>query len=71
MINRQLYAAYRPMANEEAREPEAQKWAKAMVGDVIDETLRSGGSNSEPAVGGEVRTQHPAVFESMMPPINI
>jgi predicted CopG family antitoxin len=38
VINRHLDAAYRAMADEEAREAEAQEWAEATVGDVADET---------------------------------
>lgn len=38
VISRHLEAAYRAMANEEAREAEAQEWAEATVGDVADDT---------------------------------
>lgn len=38
VISRHLEAAYRAMANEEAREVEAQEWAEATVGDVADDT---------------------------------
>ena len=38
VIGRDLEAAYRQMAKEEAREAEALEWAEATVGDVADET---------------------------------
>ena len=38
VMGRDLEAAYRQMAREEARETEAQEWAEATVGDVADET---------------------------------
>jgi siroheme synthase (precorrin-2 oxidase/ferrochelatase) len=38
VVGRDLEAAYRQMAREEAREAEALEWAEAMVGDVADET---------------------------------
>ena len=38
VIGKDLEAAYRQMAQEEAREAEALKWAEATVGDVADET---------------------------------
>jgi predicted CopG family antitoxin len=38
VITRHLDAAYRAMADEEAREAEAQEWAEATAGDVADET---------------------------------
>jgi hypothetical protein len=37
VIGRDLEAAYRQMAREEAREAEALEWAEATVGDVADE----------------------------------
>jgi len=36
VIDRDLEAAYRDMAQDEAREAEAQEWAEATVGDVDD-----------------------------------
>jgi hypothetical protein len=38
VIGRDLEAAYRQMAKEEARESEALEWAEATVGDVANET---------------------------------
>jgi hypothetical protein len=38
VIDKDLEAAYRQMAREEAREAEALEWAEATVGDVADET---------------------------------
>jgi siroheme synthase (precorrin-2 oxidase/ferrochelatase) len=38
VIGRELEAAYRQMAKEEAREAEALEWAEATVGDVANET---------------------------------
>jgi hypothetical protein len=38
VIGRDLEAAYRQMAQEEAREAGALEWAEATVGDVADET---------------------------------
>ena len=38
VIGRDLEAAYRQMAKEEAREAEAMEWAEATVGDVANET---------------------------------
>jgi hypothetical protein len=38
VIGRDLEAAYRQMAREEAREAEALEWAEATLGDVADET---------------------------------
>jgi hypothetical protein len=38
VISQDLEAAYREMAQDEAREAEALEWAEAMVGDVGDET---------------------------------
>jgi hypothetical protein len=38
VMGRDLEAAYRQMAREEARETEALEWAEATVGDVADET---------------------------------
>lgn len=38
VIGKDLEAAYRQMAQEEAREAEALEWAEATVGDVADET---------------------------------
>ena len=38
VIGRDLEAAYREMAKEEAREAEALEWAEATVGDVANET---------------------------------
>jgi len=38
VMGRDLEAAYRQMAREEAREAEALEWAEATVGDVADET---------------------------------
>jgi len=38
VMGRDLEAAYRQMAREEARETEAREWAEATVGDVADET---------------------------------
>jgi len=37
VIGKELEAAYRQMAQEEAREAEALEWAEATVGDVADE----------------------------------
>jgi len=37
VIGKDLDAAYRAMAQEEAREAEALEWAEATVGDVADE----------------------------------
>ena len=37
VINQELDAAYRQMAQDEAREAEALEWAEATVGDVSDE----------------------------------
>lgn len=37
VIGKDLEAAYREMAREEAREAEALEWAEATVGDVADE----------------------------------
>ncbi|MBI4241563.1 MAG: addiction module antitoxin [Candidatus Rokubacteria bacterium] len=37
VIGKDLEAAYREMAQEEAREAEALEWAEATVGDVADE----------------------------------
>jgi hypothetical protein len=37
VMGRDLEAAYRQMAREEARETEALEWAEATVGDVADE----------------------------------
>jgi len=37
VIGKELEAAYRRMAQEEAREAEALEWAEATVGDVADE----------------------------------
>jgi predicted CopG family antitoxin len=38
VLNKDLDAAYRQMAQEETRETEALAWAEATVGDVADET---------------------------------
>jgi hypothetical protein len=38
VMGRDLEAAYRQMAREEARETEALEWAEGTVGDVADET---------------------------------
>lgn len=38
VIDKDLEAAYRQMAREEAREAEALEWTEATVGDVADET---------------------------------
>ena len=38
VISQDLEAAYREMAQDEARESEALEWAEATVGDVGDET---------------------------------
>lgn len=38
VIGKDLEAAYRQMAQEEAREAEALEWAEATVGDVANET---------------------------------
>lgn len=38
VINRELEAAYKQMANDEEREAEALEWAEATVGDVRSET---------------------------------
>ena len=38
VIREDLDAAYRQMAQDEAREAEALQWAEATVGDVADET---------------------------------
>ena len=38
VIGRDLEAAYREMAKEEAREAEALEWAEATLGDVANET---------------------------------
>jgi len=38
VLGKDLDAAYRRMAQEEAREAEALDWAEATVGDVADET---------------------------------
>jgi predicted CopG family antitoxin len=38
VIGKDLTAAYRQMAQEEARETEALEWAEATLGDVADET---------------------------------
>jgi hypothetical protein len=38
VMGRDLEAAYRQMAREEAREAEALEWAEGTVGDVADET---------------------------------
>jgi hypothetical protein len=38
VIGKDLEAAYREMAQEEAREAEALDWAEATIGDVADET---------------------------------
>jgi hypothetical protein len=38
VIGKDLEAAYRQMAREEAREAEALEWAEATVGDVAKET---------------------------------
>ncbi len=38
VVFRELEAAYRQMAQDEAREAEALEWAEATVGDVSDET---------------------------------
>ena len=38
VIGKDLEAAYRQMAQEEAREAEALRWAEATVGDVAGET---------------------------------
>ena len=37
VVGKDLEAAYRQMAREEAREAEALEWAEATVGDVADE----------------------------------
>ena len=37
VIQEDLMAAYRQMAEEEGREEEAQEWVEAMVGDIADE----------------------------------
>ena len=37
VINQELDAAYRQMAQDEAREAEALEWAEATIGDVRDE----------------------------------
>ena len=37
VIDKDLEAAYRQMAQEEAREAEALEWAEATIGDVADE----------------------------------
>jgi hypothetical protein len=37
VVSKDLEAAYRQMAREEAREAEALEWAEATVGDVADE----------------------------------
>lgn len=41
VIGKDLEAAYRRMAREEARETEALEWAEATIGDVSDETSSS------------------------------
>lgn len=38
MIGKDLEAAYRQMAREEAREAQALEWAEAMVEDIADYT---------------------------------
>jgi hypothetical protein len=38
VIGKDLEAAYRQMAQDEAREGEALEWAEATIGDVADET---------------------------------
>ena len=38
VVGKDLEAAYRLMAQDEAREAEALEWAEATVGDVADET---------------------------------
>lgn len=38
VVGKDLDAAYREMARDEAREAEALEWAEALVGDVADET---------------------------------
>jgi siroheme synthase (precorrin-2 oxidase/ferrochelatase) len=38
VVGKDLEAAYRQMAQEEAREAEALEWAEATVGDAADET---------------------------------
>lgn len=40
--NQELDAAYRQMAEDEARETEALQWAEGTVGDMRDEALRFG-----------------------------
>jgi len=37
VLRRDLEAAYRQMAQDEAREAEALEWSEAMIGDVSDE----------------------------------
>jgi len=37
VVSKDLEAAYRQMAQEEAREAEALEWAEATLGDVADE----------------------------------
>src|SRR3954467_14409974 len=36
VVDRELHAAYKEMAEDEAREEEARQWAEATVGDVAD-----------------------------------
>jgi hypothetical protein len=38
VMDQELEAAYKQMAQDEAREAEALEWAEAMIGDVSDET---------------------------------
>ncbi len=38
VVSRDLEAAYREMAGDEAREAEADEWAEGLIGDVADDT---------------------------------
>ena len=38
VVSRDLEAAYREMADDEAREAEADEWAKGLIGDVANAT---------------------------------
>ncbi len=38
IFNKDIQAAYKQMAQDEARESEAMKWSEAMIGDVSDES---------------------------------
>jgi hypothetical protein len=52
VLDEELDAAYKEMANDEAREEEARQWAEATVGDVAD--LGSAGDSQSPGVVGRV-----------------